>query len=397
MTADRFTSRVEARPAHLVFAGVSIVAVTFGFARYAYGLFLPNIRTELGLTTEISGLIASGSSAGFLLATILAPIVTSRAGSRLPVVLGGLSATLGMAIIAIAWTPWILTAGVVLAGTSPGWAWPPMSDAVVQLVPAAQQNRAITIIGSGTSFGVLVAGPLALLTGSAWRPAWLIFSVLALAATVWNARLLPVKRPDGRGPASSGLELHHFLGAECRRLFLVTFIIGLASSVYWTFAVDLIARTGSFPDSASRVFWILVGGAGVGGTMAGDLITRFGLRKALQPAVAGLAVSMGLLPMWLASWLAILTSAILFGATFIIVTVMLGVWSVNVFHERPSAGLGAQTFVAAIGQVVGPFTMGLIAGRLGLLPVFLLAAALAGATTLIRPRADLRSLVPEAR
>jgi hypothetical protein len=38
-----------------------VIAVSFGLARYTYGLFVPDIRADLGISTGFIGLIASGS------------------------------------------------------------------------------------------------------------------------------------------------------------------------------------------------------------------------------------------------------------------------------------------------------------------------------------------------
>jgi predicted MFS family arabinose efflux permease len=383
------------QPKQLVPAGVSMIAVTFGFARYGYGLFLPHIRTDFQLTTEFLGLIASGSYAGFLLATGAVSIVATRLGPRIPIIMGGMLATIGMLVIGMADHPLMLAAGVVLAGTSPGWAWPPMSDVVVRFVPHAQQSRALTTIGSGTSVGVIIAGPIALWSGTAWRTAWLVFSILALITTVWNAHLIPHRQLGSLNTSRPRLGWRWFICPESVPLFLVTFILGLAGSVYWTFAVDLVVHSGIFSTSVAGIFWMLVGSAGVVGMLAGDLMTRYGLRRVLPGAIAVFALSLGMLPLWTSSWLAIGSSAILFGAMFIVVTVLLGAWSVNIFYERPSAGLGAQALVAAAGQLVGPSVMGFIAGYLGLPLVFLLAATLAVMTTFIRPKTDVRMLIPE--
>jgi hypothetical protein len=61
------------------------------------------------------------------------------------------------------------------------------------------------------------------------------------------------------------------------------------------------------------------------------------------------------------------------------------VWSVSVFHERPSAGLGAAFLLIAIGQVFGTPVAGAEAGIVGLVVTFWTFAGIAVLTTLIRP------------
>ena len=55
----------------LTAAGLAIVAVTYGLARYCFGLFLPEIRQEFALSPETVGLIAGLSYLGYLAATFV--------------------------------------------------------------------------------------------------------------------------------------------------------------------------------------------------------------------------------------------------------------------------------------------------------------------------------------
>jgi MFS family permease len=105
----------------LSLAGFSATAVTFGPARNAYGLFLPDIRDEFGLSTEVLGFMASGLYAGHLAALLAVGLLATRTGPRLPVMAGLLSAGVGTALAALSPNPAILAAGVVLAGTGAGW------------------------------------------------------------------------------------------------------------------------------------------------------------------------------------------------------------------------------------------------------------------------------------
>lgn len=102
-------------------AGFFATAVAFGPARNGYGLFLPDIREEFGLSTVMLGLIASGLYAGYLAALFAVGLFAARVGGpRLPVMIGLLSAGVGMALVALSSNATMLAAGVILAGTSAG-------------------------------------------------------------------------------------------------------------------------------------------------------------------------------------------------------------------------------------------------------------------------------------
>ena len=108
----------EAR--RLGLAGFCATAVAFGPARNGYGLFLPEIREEFGLSSEALGFVASGLYAGYLGALVAVGLLAARLGPRPPVIFGLLSAALGMGLVALSTNAAVLAAGVVLAGTSAG-------------------------------------------------------------------------------------------------------------------------------------------------------------------------------------------------------------------------------------------------------------------------------------
>ncbi|PZA19114.1 MFS transporter, partial [Modestobacter versicolor] len=61
------------RPAAgLVPAGLAVIAVTYGLARYGFGLFLPQFRGEFGVTAATAGGIAAGSYLAYCLTALLA-------------------------------------------------------------------------------------------------------------------------------------------------------------------------------------------------------------------------------------------------------------------------------------------------------------------------------------
>ncbi|MGI8650547.1 MAG: MFS transporter, partial [Rubrobacter sp.] len=182
----------------LALAGLSAIAVAYGFARYGFGLFVPTFRDEFGLSTGAVGLISSAGYAAYLSAMVLTGFLVQRMGPRFPVVAGAGCAGAGMLLIATAQSALQLVVGVVLAGSSAGFCWAPFSDAVAMLVAEEHQGRVLSVISTGTTFGLIVAGPVVLLTatggssdGSGWRYAWAAFAIAALLVALWNARLLP--------------------------------------------------------------------------------------------------------------------------------------------------------------------------------------------------------------
>jgi hypothetical protein len=84
----------------LVAPGLAMIAITYGLARFAYGLFLPEMRESLDLSESILGLIGAGSYVGYCFAVFGALMFTSRAGPRFMAVAAGVVAVVGMATVA---------------------------------------------------------------------------------------------------------------------------------------------------------------------------------------------------------------------------------------------------------------------------------------------------------
>ncbi|MDT7600509.1 MAG: hypothetical protein QOK26_2586, partial [Pseudonocardiales bacterium] len=86
MREARVRTRTEtAATLHVVLPGAAMIAVTFGLARYGYGLLLPDMQAGLGLDPRTAGLIASGAYLAYLAGNIAVVWLTARFGPRLPI------------------------------------------------------------------------------------------------------------------------------------------------------------------------------------------------------------------------------------------------------------------------------------------------------------------------
>ncbi|NDK32508.1 MFS transporter [Nesterenkonia haasae] len=375
---------MNTRELQLGLAGMSMIAVAFGFARYGYGLFVPVFREEFDLSTEVLGLISGATYASYLAGLLLAGYLSTKLRPRVPILLGGLCAAAGMLLIAVAPNGAVMAVGAILASTSPGWAWAPFSDAVDQLASFDARGRVLSIISTGTAAGLILAGPIALIAGPLWRAAWVAFAIFALASAAWNARLLPGKKKWQPAPAEStsgrqgavaaAPKWRWTLAKEAHPLYYVAFVFGVGSAFYWTYAADLALDEG-LPEHVGPVLWTLVGISGITGVVTGDLVRRLGLGYVLIGALTLLAVASALLGFGPGSWVTVCASASLYGPSFMMMSALLAIWSSHVFPERPTAGFSAALFLLALGSIVGPAALGLLAGAVGLAPTFLATGA----------------------
>jgi predicted MFS family arabinose efflux permease len=362
-----------------------MIGVAFGFARYGSGLFLPSLRAGFGLSIAQTGLISSAAYAGYLLALVVVGAAVARTGPRPLIIAAGVSATAGLALVAAAPGVPLLVAGLVLGGASPGLAWAPYSDVVQTAVPEHSREHVLGVLPSGTAWGVLAAGPLALVTaGSGWRIAWWAFAASALLVTVWNAWVLPSSGGrQARPPERVGVSM--FLQARAVPLYLTALSYGITGSVYWLFAVQAVTEATSAGGSAPALLWTLIGLSGITGALTGRVVKRRGQRATHTLLLSALTAAIALLAVAPGNHAAIALSGSLYGTTFMAISGLLAIWSYQVFPHHPATGFSATVFFLGMGTMAGPAVLGMVAETHGL-PATLWATAVIAALTLpLRP------------
>lgn len=272
--------------------GVGMIAVTFGLARYGYGLLLPEMQSELGMDARTGGLIASGSYVSYLAGNTAVVWLTSRYGPRLPLGLAATAASAGMALIAAADGAAGLAVGVLMAGSAAGLAFPPYADIVAHTVRPEQRAVAWSAISSGTGWGVALAGTVAIALGARWRTAWLVFAGLAVLAGVIAVVAAPARAdPVTRTPR---LQWSWLPCPRSRPLLVSALLVGAGSSVWWAFSVDAL-RAAGLAETPARSVYAVCGAAGVLASATGAVAARTGLRRCYLVACLTLVAAIGLL------------------------------------------------------------------------------------------------------
>ncbi len=371
------TTRKGSSALPLAVAGCAAVAVGFGFARYGFGLFVSTFRAEFGLTTATIGAISSGASVMYLVSLLSCGALTARYGPRLPVLLANLSAVAGLALIACAGNTPMLVTGVVIAAASSGMVWGPFADAVTTGVAPRLQDRALSVISSGTTFGLVVAGGLALWAadrpGGGWRAIWLVLMVLAASVAVLAYRAMT--NGAAAAPASDHGRARFRPTADAIPMCLMSALYGAAGAVFFTFAVDMVRAEG-LGVRWSALMWLLVGIGGVSGVATGAAVARMGLAVSLRVALAALAAAIAGLALSPSNAAVAAVAALTFGCAYMPLAALLAIWNQRTHPRHPTSGLVLTLWCLGVGGVAGPAVMGVIAGASGLRIAFVLTAAI---------------------
>lgn len=335
--------------------GSGIIAITYGLARFVFGLFLPAIRDDLGLDATGAGIVGAIPFVSFIGAILVGPTVCRRLGPRLAGGLVGGLAAAGLLLIAGAPGVMVLGAGVAVCGISTGLSSPVMAQAVHRVVRPVRRGRVNAIHNAGTSIGVAMAMPAMAWLLGAWRSAYVLFAVLAVAGAVAALLYLPGGSEPEREPGSGAPQptVSRDQWRAMVRLSALAGGTGLVSSIYWVFAPDLVVREGGLSTAHASWLWLAIGLTGLMGSTAGDLIDRLGPGRTHALALALLAGSLGLAAAAPDALGLALVSAAAFGAAYMTLTGFYLVQGVRIMADRPALGPVMPLLATTVGQAVG--------------------------------------------
>lgn len=360
-------------------------AISLGITRFAYGLLLPPMRSDLGWSYTLAGAMNTVNALGYLLGALVTPRLLQRVGAARLMLAGAWLASLFMALSGFFTDATPLLLQRLLAGVASAFIFV-AGGLLAARLGALQPARGGLLLGlyyGGTGVGIVVSAllvPAALEAAQArphgWTWAWWGLAAacaLASAALAWPARVLHRLAAPGAAAASAGRLRWRPLGFALAGYAM----FGVGYIGYMTFVIALLREQGA-SAAAITTFYALLGVAVLASSRiwAGLLDRRRdGGALALLNALLGGAT---LVPALTGAWPAVLLSGLVFGAVFLSVVAST---TALVRHNLPqaqwAAGISAFTIVFAAGQIVGPTIVGWIADGPGGLARGLVFSALA--------------------
>jgi len=368
----------------LVLTGIICTLVVVVFARLAYGLVLPAMREDLGLSYAQAANLGTVTALGYLSLVMLAGIFAGRFGGRLAILLGLLMGALGFLGLSLASDYYELLVLMVLLGFATAFAYTPL----ISLLGAWYPERRGTIIGlanSGVGLGMLVAGSLIpwitlKYPDNGWRLVWIIFAVAALAAALLV--YLVLRDPPGIDRVSLQQTGETSARSVYRNSHVITIgliygVVGITYIVQSIFMYSFALDVGISAATAGRLV-ALMGFisifAGPGWGWAAD---RIGHANALVTCMS-LSLLGTLLPVFWPVTAAFALHYVLLG--FSITGLFTSILAASTSTVQPTQAPVAVSFVTlffAIGQLLGPAVAGLlIEWQDGFRLVFALSAGL---------------------
>jgi predicted MFS family arabinose efflux permease len=365
--------------------GAILIAISFGLARFAFGLFVPQIRAELGMSANTIGVIAALPLISFVLVSLVAPLITKYVGARNTTVLSALFGVFGLALISQATGPISLGLGVLACGICTGLMMPALTSAMQALIDRSIHGRVSSVMNAGTSIGVALSVPAVLFLTEAWRYAYVSFTLLAIIGVVLAWYLIPsVSRltPANAAPAPT-ITAQQWL--RLLRLSLFAFAMGFIASAYWIFGPDLLTRLGSLPSEQSGWLWLAVGIAGLGGAVISDLADRNNPAITHALMLMMLSTSLTLLAASPSNIYLAVFSALVFGLAYMSLTGLYLMTGIRLLPGRLSMGPVLPFVACALGQAAGSPVSGFLVSEFGYADSFSIFAAMGICIALISP------------
>jgi len=352
--------------------------VANSFARFAYALVLPQMRSDLALDWSQAGGLNTANAIGYLAGALLARVLVGRTGNRVLFIAGMLITAVALLATGLTRDLTGLSLARIVSGIGGAWVFI-CGGALSGNVFPGQPQRATTTIAiffAGGGFGLILCGialPLMTqaLSDTSWPLAWQAMGVISLlmaAASSWAA--LRIDEPS----ASSGAASWHLRNFVPQMLAYMCF--GLGYIGYMTFVIAWVRENGG-GTAVVIALWCTLGAATLLAPMvwAGPC-ERWRGGRPLSAVMAILSVGAAL-PMLSVHPVVMLLSAALFGVTMFSAPSAV---SSLIKHGVPKQAWGSAmaTFTIAFGlsQIAGPIATGWVADHFGSLRPGLTASAL---------------------
>lgn len=341
----------------------ALVAIVF--ARLAYGLILPSMRLDLGLSYREAGDLGTITALGYFLFVLAGGVAATRWGSRNTVLGGLLLITLGFIGLALASSYALIAVLMFALGVGTAFAFAPMLSLIVTWFP---HRRGLMIgymtagIGAGLFLSGLVVPWLIELSGDhGWRVAWSVFAVASLgtAVLVRIGASEPPLPPRAAGEAPPSLD--KWVVYRNRRVITISVVYGIIGIVYIIQAIFMISFAQASGIAPTTAGWLLsMSGllSVICGPLWGSLSDTWGRGNTLLLTLSLMTLAMAL-PLFSQSLLVFFLHFLLFGLVVNGAFTMVQAASTDQVEPQqiPLAISYATAFFAG-GQFLGPAISG---------------------------------------
>jgi len=362
----------------IAWIGLYCLAVVMGYGRFLFTATLPDIMSELSLSTTIAGWLASVNYMGYFIGSLIAMFVPHRLTWR-ALILGTLLSIITTLLLFLPNLPLSLWYVIrLLAGIASGIGMILGSSFIIQSFSTHKRSLLSTVHYAGIGVGISASAILTwwlLSLDLHFYSIWLVAGLTSLPLLV----LLYAIRPDGvlQGNALNKKpsikqtyinfkrSLYEAMVGQAKAVLLLSLSYVLAGFGYITSATFLpVMAAKQLPTQthAGLLIWLVVGVfAMLSNPLWGALAKRIGETKTLIGLTLLQALGM-FVPLWFAGAFGLYINAAILGATFVgIVSMTLNIIK-NINPAYSNLLIGLATLAYAVGQFLGPLVTVALAG-----------------------------------
>ena len=381
--------------------GLYCLAVVMGFGRFLFTATLPDIMTQLSLTTVIAGWLASVNYSGYFIGALIAMFVPQRLTWQMLIAWTAVSIVTTMLLVVpnLSLNSWYVIR--LLSGIASGVAMILSSSLVIQSFSHERRSVLSALHYAGIGVGISASAILTwwLLTlGYHFDIIWLVAGIISLPL-LW---LLYTIRPQNLiSPDLSSSKLSSFnlqsskqeaaeLGHSNQRLSIQQTYLNFKRSLYEaaaghskaiallsasyvlagfgyitsaTFLPVMATQRLTTQSYAGLLIWLVVGiFAMLSNPIWGALAKRIGETKTLMGLTLLQAFGM-CLPIWFDGAIGLYGNAVILGLTFVGMVSMTLNLIKNINPAYSNLLIGLATLAYAIGQFIGPLVTVALAGK----------------------------------
>jgi predicted MFS family arabinose efflux permease len=365
------------------------IAVVNGFARFAYALILPVMRSDLNWDYALSGWLNTANSLGYGLGGLTGMLLLAKYRPSALFVAGLVSSVLTLLLVGVTSNFSVMLVLRFLTGIGSAWVFSCGGALVATLYDkdAKQAGSAVAIYYAGGGLGIALSGLViypVLSGGMSWSAAWVtlgaVGAILAILPLV-SALRIPQKQ--------NTLSTQKFPWRSFVPLSIAYVLFGVGYIVYMTFVIAWLKEM-QVSVFFSATLWVVVGiGAMASGWVWRRAMSNWWPTKTF--ALSTLVTAVGsALPLVSRSEPVLLLSGLLVGGSFFMTPGAIALLTRKMLPQPLWAtAMSSFTMIFAMGQAIGPVFAGWIADRLGLNTAMLVASLIllfAAGISLLQPR-----------
>ncbi|MHA7292104.1 MFS transporter [Arthrobacter sp. MDT3-24] len=343
--------------------GALIVLAAIGFTAITTELLpsglLPQISADLRVSEATAGYLTAGYAAIIVVTVIPLSLLLSRVPRHYLLIALILFFAASNALVAIASDFGAAMGSRVVGGIAHGLLWSAMAPFVARIVPAHKVGKALAIVFSGNSLGLAIGAPVGTALGNivGWRAAFLVLAASGVVLALLAVLLLPPVRriPDAPHPS-----IRKAIGQPGVKTVAVGWpLMLMAHFALFTYIAPFL-REVRLPDFSIPLSISVLGVAGLVGIWIAGITVDSRPRRWLLITVAGVVVSVALLPL-----VGSVLPALALPVTLVLMLVWgTGIGAMGIYNQSAILRAGGEYRDAANGLTVLTIQIGIMIGAM---------------------------------